>query len=200
MVKKPAHPDIQLFEYLNGALDENAVQSIEAHLSGCEDCASAAAMIRALKEEASESNLKSQISNLKSQISEEHPDISELASFFYASRPSRNTNVAAHVALCGSCAEAIAEYARAERAAVAYNPMNAAAGAVPAKAWEMIRDWEDSSFEKLKPASEVIKPQPFAPPPSAGEGELVGTNFERKYRREGRPFHAAVLRKRGDRA
>lgn len=32
-------------------------------------------------------------------------------------------------------------------------------------------------------------------PGGAGEGELVGTNFERKYKREGRPFHAAVLRK-----
>lgn len=36
---------------------------------------------------------------------------------------------------------------------------------------------------------------PFAPPHSAAEGELVGTNFERKYRREGRPFHAATLRR-----
>lgn len=36
---------------------------------------------------------------------------------------------------------------------------------------------------------------PFAPPESASEGELVGTNFERKYRREGRPFNAGVLRK-----
>ena len=35
----------------------------------------------------------------------------------------------------------------------------------------------------------------FDPPRSAGEGELVGTNFERKYRREGRPFYAATLRK-----
>lgn len=33
----------------------------------------------------------------------------------------------------------------------------------------------------------------FARPRSAGEGEMVGTNFERKYAREGRPFHAAVL-------
>lgn len=30
---------------------------------------------------------------------------------------------------------------------------------------------------------------------AAGDGELVGTNFERKYRREGRPFHAVVLRR-----
>ena len=27
------------------------------------------------------------------------------------------------------------------------------------------------------------------------EGEVVGTNFERKYRREGRPFHAVTLRR-----
>jgi tRNA (guanine-N7-)-methyltransferase len=37
----------------------------------------------------------------------------------------------------------------------------------------------------------------FDRPASAGEGELVGTNFERKFRREGRGFHAGVLRKRG---
>jgi len=35
----------------------------------------------------------------------------------------------------------------------------------------------------------------FAAPESAGEGELVGTNFERKFRVEGRSFHAGVLRK-----
>ena len=29
----------------------------------------------------------------------------------------------------------------------------------------------------------------------AAEGEIVGTNFERKYRREGRPFHAVALRR-----
>jgi len=35
----------------------------------------------------------------------------------------------------------------------------------------------------------------FQGAPSASEGELVGTNFERKYRREGRPFHATTLRR-----
>lgn len=35
----------------------------------------------------------------------------------------------------------------------------------------------------------------FERPASAGEGELVGTNFERKYRVEGRPFHATILRR-----
>lgn len=38
----------------------------------------------------------------------------------------------------------------------------------------------------------------FETPISAGEGEVVGTNFERKYRREGRPFHAVTLVKRAD--
>ena len=36
---------------------------------------------------------------------------------------------------------------------------------------------------------------PFERLETAGEGELVGSNFERKYEREGRPFHACVLRK-----
>ena len=35
----------------------------------------------------------------------------------------------------------------------------------------------------------------FERPASAGEGEVVGTNFERKFRREGRPFHAMTLRR-----
>jgi tRNA (guanine-N7-)-methyltransferase len=32
-------------------------------------------------------------------------------------------------------------------------------------------------------------------PGSAGEGEFVGTNFERKYRRQGRPFHAIAAQR-----
>ncbi len=35
-------------------------------------------------------------------------------------------------------------------------------------------------------------------PGSAGEGEFVGTNFERKYRREGRPFNAIAAVKNGE--
>ena len=33
-------------------------------------------------------------------------------------------------------------------------------------------------------------------PGSAGQGEFVGTNFERKYQREGRPFYALAAVKR----
>lgn len=38
----------------------------------------------------------------------------------------------------------------------------------------------------------------YEPPASAGEGEFVGTNFERKFRIEGRSFNAMTLRKVGD--
>lgn len=37
----------------------------------------------------------------------------------------------------------------------------------------------------------------FDRPESAQGAELVGTNFERKFRRQGRGFHAGVLRRRG---
>lgn len=37
----------------------------------------------------------------------------------------------------------------------------------------------------------------FARPAHASEGEIVGTNFERKFRAEGRSFHAMTLRSRG---
>src|SRR5438034_3689343 len=159
MVKKPAHPDFEVFEYLNDAVDENAAQLIEAHLSVCAECASVAGLVRALKASASEGNRKdrSEVSDLKSQTSGEHPDISELASFFYAkSGRAESSSVASHVAQCSFCGEAIAQYARAESASAEYEPVKDTAGEVPAKAWEMIRDWEDSSFAQLKPATEVL--------------------------------------------
>jgi hypothetical protein len=159
MVKKPAHPDFELFEYLSGAVDEKAAQVVEAHLSVCAECASLAGLVRALKASASERNRegRSQISDLESQTSGEHPDISELASFFYAkSRRAESSSVASHLAQCSPCGEAIAQYARAEHAAAEYKPAKDTAGEVPAKAWEMIREWEDSSFAKLKPATEVL--------------------------------------------
>lgn len=38
--------------------------------------------------------------------------------------------------------------------------------------------------------------RPFERPSHASEGEIVGTNFERKFRVEGRTFHAMTLRRR----
>ena len=43
--------------------------------------------------------------------------------------------------------------------------------------------------------ADLFDREEFEPPESAGEGEIVGTNFERKFRREGRPFHAMTLRR-----
>ena len=152
MAKKSAHPDIQLFDFLNGALDEKTAMVIEAHLTECEECASVAGLVRSLKESASQTNRERQ-----SHTSGEHPGISELASFFYTQSQSADScRAATHVSMCSSCAEAIAQYARAERASAEYEPAKAIAGEVPAKAWDMINDWEDSSFGKLKPASEVL--------------------------------------------
>lgn len=50
--------------------------------------------------------------------------------------------------------------------------------------------------EHVDRAREIFERREFARPQSAGEGELVGTNFERKFRREGRPFHAMTLVRR----
>jgi tRNA (guanine-N7-)-methyltransferase len=44
--------------------------------------------------------------------------------------------------------------------------------------------------------AELFERLVFERPASAGDGEVVGTNFERKYRREGRPFHATTLRRK----
>jgi tRNA (guanine-N7-)-methyltransferase len=61
--------------------------------------------------------------------------------------------------------------------------------------------WMEEHFARwtIGPGQEtghlLFERRAFEAPQSAGEGELVGTNFERKYRREGRPFHAAVLKK-----
>ena len=43
--------------------------------------------------------------------------------------------------------------------------------------------------------ADLFERQPFESPRSADQGELAGTNFERKYRREGRPFFAMILRR-----
>ncbi|HWE01032.1 MAG TPA: tRNA (guanosine(46)-N7)-methyltransferase TrmB [Tepidisphaeraceae bacterium] len=49
--------------------------------------------------------------------------------------------------------------------------------------------WEEN-IEPLVRAAVGFSVVDYNRPGSAGEGEFVGTNFERKYRREGRPFYA----------
>jgi tRNA (guanine-N7-)-methyltransferase len=54
-------------------------------------------------------------------------------------------------------------------------------------------EWMNSH---LIPVVDLFEKLPFESPASAGQGELVGSNFERKYRREGRPFHSMILRRK----
>jgi tRNA (guanine-N7-)-methyltransferase len=57
--------------------------------------------------------------------------------------------------------------------------------------------WMNERFDALAPrdGQGLFTRAEFRKPESAGEGEVVGTNFERKYKREGRPFHSIILKK-----
>jgi len=57
-------------------------------------------------------------------------------------------------------------------------------------------DYFDWMIEHAQQVENLFDRLPFESPESAGEGEMVGTNFERKYRKEGRPFQGMILRKR----
>ena len=48
----------------------------------------------------------------------------------------------------------------------------------------------EENIEPVLKSSRVLNVIEYNRPGSAAEGEFVGTNFERKYRREGRPFYA----------
>jgi tRNA (guanine-N7-)-methyltransferase len=57
-------------------------------------------------------------------------------------------------------------------------------------------DYFQWMLEHIAKVPDLFEQAGFDAPESAGEGELVGSNFERKYRREGRPFHGLVLIRR----
>lgn len=162
MARRSEHPDKELFEYLNGTLDEAAARIVEDHLKGCANCTAAANTVRELKSAshaitqsaASPSEISdSQISNFRSQTTPAHPDVGELASLFYGGLArARSSSVRAHVASCPSCAAELAQYARADRVAAEYKASPATAVEIPARAWEMINEWEESSFAKPKQA------------------------------------------------
>ena len=48
----------------------------------------------------------------------------------------------------------------------------------------------EENIEPVLKSSRALRVIEYNRPGSAAEGEFVGTNFERKYRREGRPFYA----------
>jgi hypothetical protein len=142
---------MKLLDYLGGRLNERAGRTVERHLAICGDCASLAALARLLKDESQAERLSP---------SDCHPDTSELAAFFYEKSPkARSAATAAHVALCRDCANDLALYARAEQSASLHDASRAETARVPDAAWEMIRDWQESSFARPKPASEWSSPQ-----------------------------------------
>ncbi|MBX3405389.1 MAG: hypothetical protein KF869_01390 [Phycisphaeraceae bacterium] len=49
--------------------------------------------------------------------------------------------------------------------------------------------------EEHRPTTGGFVRMPFDRAESAGQDEVVGTNFERKYKREGRPFYGAILKR-----
>jgi tRNA (guanine-N7-)-methyltransferase len=61
---------------------------------------------------------------------------------------------------------------------------------------QIVTDYEDyyQHIEYTVRESQLTETE-YSTPGSAGEGEIVGTNFERKYRREGRPFYAIAATK-----
>ena len=55
---------------------------------------------------------------------------------------------------------------------------------------ELLWKWDLEHFERN---NHLFEMQPFKPVESADEHELVGSNFERKYKQEGRSFYATTL-------
>jgi len=64
---------------------------------------------------------------------------------------------------------------------------------------QLVTDHQGYFEENIEPvlkSSRVLGVIEYNRPGSAAEGEFVGTNFERKYRREGRPFYALAAVKK----
>ena len=72
---------------------------------------------------------------------------------------------------------------------------------VPGGRLQLVTDHAEY-FEQMQQVvgASALKVVEYNRPGSAGEGEFVGTNFERKYAREGRPFYALAAVKAGSSA
>ena len=147
--RKSAHPE-KLLEYLRGELDGPSIHAIEEHLSACDDCRAIVSLTGTLRHRALQSTAGLD-------PAQTHPDVSDIASLFYGKPPksSRGSTVA-HVASCQHCARELAAYASAERVAVEYIPSSSLSADFPSAAWELIRDWEESSFAQQKSATYAV--------------------------------------------
>ncbi len=65
---------------------------------------------------------------------------------------------------------------------------------MPGGRLQVVTDHQGYFEENIEPAvrGSKLKVVDYNRPGSAADGEFVGTNFERKYRREGRPFYAVA--------
>jgi tRNA G46 methylase TrmB len=69
---------------------------------------------------------------------------------------------------------------------------------VPGGRVQIVTDHKDYYEQMEQVLGECeLKVVDYNRPGSAGDGEFVGTNFERKYQREGRPFYAIAAVKAG---
>jgi tRNA (guanine-N7-)-methyltransferase len=68
---------------------------------------------------------------------------------------------------------------------------------IPGGRLQIVTDHREYFEEQIEPAvqASALHIIEYNRPGSAHEGEFVGTNFERKYQREGRPFYALAARK-----
>jgi tRNA (guanine-N7-)-methyltransferase len=68
---------------------------------------------------------------------------------------------------------------------------------IPGGRLQVVTDHQGYFEENIEPSirGSELTVVDYNRPGSAGEGEFVGTNFERKYRREGRPFYAIAAMK-----
>ncbi len=68
---------------------------------------------------------------------------------------------------------------------------------LPGGRLQIVTDHREYFEEQIEPAvrASALQIIDYSRPGSANEGEFVGTNFERKYRREGRPFYALAAQK-----
>ena len=57
------------------------------------------------------------------------------------------------------------------------------------------RDYFQWICEHVEATTDILERLPYERAESAGPGEIAGTNFERKYAREGRELHTMILRR-----
>jgi anti-sigma factor RsiW len=160
MGKQSGHPERELIDYLDGRLNDDAAGEVAAHLESCGECRGYLDTIRVLRSQkppiGGAGGSPPVQSASEPDENDAHPDVGELASFFY-SKSSRAGSAAlrSHVALCASCSNVLSQYALAEKLANSYVPSTAKTAEIPARAWELIAEWEESSFAKPKESGEA---------------------------------------------